>query len=321
MDESKLIKYILEETDQAENQEIKQWIAAHPNHKKKYERVQYVWEKSQFVRPSKVISTEQAWQDFLKRRDHRSPQTTKHVSLYPWYQVAAAAVVFLIATAFVYVRFLEPDNALLSNIHLASEQKTVSDTLFDGSVITLNKSSQLAFNQSIFNKERKAKLVNGEAFFQVEKNENRPFQVQAGEVKITVLGTKFNVKKHGEQVEVILQSGAVRVNYEDKERVLKPGDKLLINQVKGLLTSSTAEDELYSYYVGDYFEANDTPLWRVIEVLNEAYGANIILLNERLRNLPLTTTFKNDSLENNLEVLKATFGLTVIRKPHRIIIK
>lgn len=138
---------------------------------------------------------------------------------------------------------------------------------------------------------------------------------------VTVLGTKFNIKKQDEQIEVILQSGSVQVNYRDEVRILKPGDRLLINQVKWLLTSSTVEDNLYGYYVGNYFEAHETPLWRVIEVLNEAYGANIVLMNERLRNLPLTTTFRNDSLENNLEVLKATFGLTVIRKPDQIIIK
>ncbi|QDH80289.1 DUF4974 domain-containing protein [Echinicola soli] len=316
MDESKLIKYIIEETDHVENQEIQKWIQAHPDHRKRYEQIQFIWEKSLSIKPSTHVSTAEAWQAFQRRKSHKS----KEVRFSPWYQIAAAISVFLVA-AFAYVRFIEPDNALLSNLHLATNQKPVTDTLFDGSIITLNKSSQLSFNQSIIKKSRNAELIEGEAFFQVARNENRPFRVLVGQATVTVLGTKFNIKKLDGLIEIILQSGSVQVNYEGEVRILTPGDRLLINQVKGLLTSTTVEDKLYSYYVGDYFEAHETPLWRVIEVLNEAYGANIILLNERLRNLPLTTTFKNDSLENNLEVLKATFGLTVIREPDRIIIK
>ncbi|GGF30641.1 FecR family protein [Echinicola rosea] len=316
MEDSKLIKHIIEETDQVENQEIQEWIQAHPDHRKRYQRVQYIWEKSLSLKPSKHISTEDAWKTFQKRKSHKP----KEVSFSSWYRIAATVSVFLVA-AFAYVRFMEPDNALLSNLHLAASQKPVTDTLYDGSVITLNKSSKLSFNQSILKKSRNAELIDGEAFFQIARNERKPFQVQVGKATVTVLGTKFNIKKQEEQIEVILQSGSVQVNYEDEVRILKPGDRLLINQVKGVLTSSAVEDKLYNYYVGDYFEAHQTPLWRVIEVLNEAYGANIVLLDERLRNLPLTTTFKNDSLENNLEVLKATFGLTVIRKPDRIIIK
>lgn len=284
MDESKLIKYIIEETDQYEHQEIQQWIQAHPDHRKQYERIHYIWEKSQHVRPNRCISTDEAWDSFQKRIAHQP----KEVTLVPWYKVAAIASIFLVA-AFAYVRFLEPDNFLLSNLHLAADQKPVTDTLFDGSIITLNKSSQLSFNQSVIKGSRNAELIQGEAFFQVARNEKKPFQVQVGEAMVTVLGTKFNIKKQDEQIEVILQSGSVQVNYREEVRILKPGDRLLINQVKGLLTSSTVEDNLYGYYVGNYFEAHETPLWRVIEVLNEAYGANIVLMNERLRNLPLTT--------------------------------
>lgn len=323
MDETKLIKYIINEAADSERLEIEQWLDSHPDHRRKYEHIQWVWNKSQQIRPSTYIETETAWEHFKQKRDARTAPLAqqRHLSFWTWQKVAAMMAVFLVAMAAIYTGWMQPDNQFVSNLHLDTDSEAVSDTLFDGSIITLNKKSELAFNQSLISKDRNAKLIQGEAFFQVARNAKRPFHVEAGGVNITVLGTKFNVKKQAEQVEVILESGSVQVDYQDKTRIMKPGDRLLVNFTTGELAASTAPDQLYSYYVGEYFEAYQTPLWRVVDVLNEAYQANIIILNESLRNLPLTTTFRNDSLENNLEVLKQTFGLTVIREPDRIIIK
>ncbi|MBD8489050.1 FecR domain-containing protein [Echinicola sp. CAU 1574] len=323
MDDNRLIKYLLHESNDAEMLEVENWLHKHPDHQKKYEQIKFVWEKSKVISPENTIDEDQAWERFLEKRSASNEDNieTKTVNLVSYFSKAAIWLVMLTAGMWAYRTFLEPDNRFMSNILINTQEHAVSDTLFDGSVITVNKSSQLAFEQSILQKNRNAELINGEAFFQVHRNENRPFHVQAGEVMITVLGTEFNVKKTMDQVEVILESGSVSVEYENEIKILKPGETMLINPQKGLFTTTKTQDGLYRYYVDDYFTAKQTPLWRVVEVLNQAYNANIIILNENLRNLPLTTTFRNDSLENALNVLKETFGLTIIREPEQIIIK
>lgn len=321
MNDSKLIKYVLQETDEIESQEIKQWIASDPAHQKQYQHIQLIWEKSLTAPQSKQIDVEEAWKKFQGRKGKKRPFLSKQLFLSSWYKVAAAITVIFVASFLLYSNLMQPDNALLSNLKLSSENKSLSHTLFDGSIITLNKDSKLTFKQSFIDPYRKVNLLEGEAFFEVERNESRPFEVNVGPAKITVLGTSFNVKKQNEQIEVILKSGSVQIDFEEEVHIIKPGDKLFIDGVKGLLSISKVQDQLYNYYVGKYFEANETPLWRVVEVLNQAYNANIIISNEHLRNLPLTTTFSNDSLDNNLEVLKATFGLTIVREPNRIVIK
>lgn len=321
MNDSKLIKYLLQETDEMENKEVKQWIDADPDHQKQYQHIRLIWEKSLNAPLSNKIDVEEAWEDFKNRRSRKRPFLGKQLFLGQWYKVAAAFTLIFVASFLIYSNLMEPDNQLISNLKLESTNKSISHTIFDGSTITLNKDSKLTFNQSIIDPYRKAKLIEGEAFFEVERNESRPFEVKVGAAKITVLGTSFNVKKQDEQLEVILKSGSVQVDFEDEVHIIKPGDRLFIDGIKGLLTITQVEDQLYNYYVGDYFEAHETPLWRVVEVLNQAYNSNIVIVNEHLRNLPLTTTFSNDSLDNNLEVLKATFGLTIVREPNRIVIK
>jgi ferric-dicitrate binding protein FerR (iron transport regulator) len=69
------------------------------------------------------------------------------------------------------------------------------------------------------------------------------------------------------------------------------------------------------------FVANKTPLWRMVQVLNEAYDAQIVIEREELRNLPLTTTFKNQPLDTILSVISETLHLQVVKTDDRIILK
>ncbi|WP_413671159.1 DUF4974 domain-containing protein [Mucilaginibacter sp. Mucisp86] len=88
------------------------------------------------------------------------------------------------------------------------------------------------------------------------------------------------------------------------------------------MQKGSSQDELYNYYRTQKFVANKTPLWRLVDVLNEAYHANIVIDNKKLANRTITTTFKADSLDNILKTIADTFGdVKVIRKPHLIIIK
>jgi transmembrane sensor len=59
----------------------------------------------------------------------------------------------------------------------------------------------------------------------------------------------------------------------------------------------------------------------LVEVLNEAYNANIVIENKELRNLKLNTIFVNESLDKVLEVASLTFGFTVVREKDRIFLK
>lgn len=87
----------------------------------------------------------------------------------------------------------------------------------DGSMITLNTASEIrvAVNEN----ERRIDLRQGEAFFDVAKDPNRPFVVEAGKKRVVAVGTKFSVRRNGESIEVVVTEGKVRV--EDASRPLR----------------------------------------------------------------------------------------------------
>jgi transmembrane sensor len=102
---------------------------------------------------------------------------------------------------------------------------------------------------------------------------------------------------------------------------LRPKEKTKIRQVDSVLVKDKVQDQLYNYYRSKQFVCDNTPLWKFVEVLNEAYGTNIIIENPKLRGLPLTTQFENESLDRILDVIHETFDIIVIKEKDRIILR
>jgi ferric-dicitrate binding protein FerR (iron transport regulator) len=206
-------------------------------------------------------------------------------------------------------------------ITLSTNNQIQTSTLPDGSVITLNRKSLFEYPSKFKGNQREVKLKNGEAFFNITHNKAKPFIISAGNTLIRVVGTSFNVKNKKDGVEVIVESGIVQVSRNGQSALLKPGEKILVKQNSKTLEKEINPDQLYTYYRSKKFIADDTPLWRVVEVLNEAYDSHIVIGKKELNNLPLNTTFQNESLDKILDVISRTFKITVERKNGSIILK
>jgi len=78
---------------------------------------------------------------------------------------------------------------------------------------------------------------------------------------------------------------------------------------------------LYSYYRTQTFVCNNTPLWKLVEILNEAYGVNIVIANNAKRDLQINSTFTNSSLDSTLKVIGLTYEIAVEKQGSQIILK
>lgn len=122
---------------------------------------------------------------------------------------AASALVAVLASVGAYR--LQGDNA---DRYITPVGGRASVPMLDGSKVTLNTNSQLRVALSA--SERRVELHQGEAFFEVAKDPQRPFLVAAGTKRIVAVGTKFSVRRDGNAIEVIVTEGKVRV--EDSMR-------------------------------------------------------------------------------------------------------
>jgi ferric-dicitrate binding protein FerR (iron transport regulator) len=92
------------------------------------------------------------------------------------------------------------------------------------------------------------------------------------------------------------------------------GEKIVMSANDSNAAKEKVSDKLYNYYRSKEFVCDDTPLWKLVQVVNEAYDAKIVIGRKELNDMRLTTTFNNESLEQVLDVIQLTFEITVIKK-------
>ena len=203
---------------------------------------------------------------------------------------------------------------------MAAQEVVLIDTLPDGSFVTVNKGSSISYPSHFHGKTRQVTL-SGEAFFNVKPNKEKPFVISVNDVTIAVVGTSFNVKSIDGNTEVIVETGVVKVTKDGKTVELKANEEMRVNTKDSVLGKERVTDQLYKYYRTKEFVCDDTPLWKLIEVINEAYHSHIVFGDPTLREMPITTTFNNESLEQVLNVISETFNIKVVKDGDTIILE
>ncbi len=311
-----LVKYLLDEATAAERQQAEVWINETEEHKKYFEHFRLIWEQSKKLAATANTDTDAAWQRFKQRVDITPANKTISFpkQVYSWARIAAVLLVMVGLGGYFYY-----NNVLNGMTTIASGNNVLSQTLPDGSIITLNKNSSISYPKQFRGNTRDVALV-GEAFFDVAPNKAKPFIIHVDEVNVKVVGTSFNINSNKLKTEVVVETGIVEVSKNAQVVKLKPKEKATVTKANGQVVKAQSTDELYNYYRTREFICNGTPLWRLADVLNEAYNVNIVV-DDRVKNLPLNTTFHNESLDNILEVVSGTFNVKVEKKEGQIYIK
>src|SRR5699024_857582 len=136
-----------------------------------------------------------------------------------WKYAAAAVVLLAIA---VYATWESLTFSPMQEIY--ASHTAFTDTLADKSVITLNKGAKISYIRGFNDKQRNIWLQ-GEAFFDVAADSNRPFIVHIDNTTVEVLGTTFNIEESQESTTVIVKAGEVKVTVDEKYVLLSLGEK------------------------------------------------------------------------------------------------
>ena len=315
------MKYILQECTPEEVEAIAQWKAADKRHAKQLAHVEWLWQQSRRVAASSTVDEEAAWQHFKKLR-----HTPAALQIQParsrqlrrgWLQAAAAVLVLLVAGYLVRL-LIRPAAQAPAMLAVHATTHTLTDTLPDGSVVTLNRNSSLEKPEVFTGQERRVNLQ-GEAFFDVQPNQQKPFTITAGAAEISVLGTSFNVKADTASLEVIVETGVVQVNYAGKSRLVQAREKLLLNLADTSFELKTNINKLHQYYRTRVFVCDNTSLQDLLTVLANAYQTPITIERNEWKNLRLNATFNNESLDAILEIIAATLDIHYTKRGHAIV--
>lgn len=318
-----LVKHMLGEASPAEQQEVQDWLAQDSVNYRHYQQLHAIWLQSKNIAAAGAINEEDAWRRYQQKKasggftGNTSVRTLAAGRFRHRLFAAAAALVLLAAGSL----FLLLKGRSGRAIEITAGRDVVTDTLPDGSVVTLNANARLRYEKNWENQVQRQLKLEGEAFFEVAPDRNKPFVIIAGEVNILVTGTSFNVKRYKDATEIIVATGSVKITHNGKAIQLRQEEKITVKPDARQLVKQSSNDELYAYYRTRQFVCRNTPLHQLVNVLNEAYQADIIIANENIKNLPITTTFHQQSLDSITVVIGKTLGLQVLKQNHQIVLK
>ena len=237
--------------------------------------------------------------------------------------MAAATVAMLIAmSGWLYniVSDSEPAFIVASN-NTGIVQKV---TLPDGTIINLNTCSRLTYPESFSGKSREV-FLDGEAYFDVAHDKRHPFIVRAGELKIRVLGTKFNVNASTlvPQITATLIEGSIEAVTGKKNILMKPNQQLKYDTSSGrvsLTELTNASREIR--WTQNVWVLSDTPLLDICQRLEQQFNIKIIIMNDELIGKSFTGEFyTNESLESILKTMQISTPFEYEYKGKNIILK
>ena len=197
--------------------------------------------------------------------------------------------------------------------------------LADGSEITLHGESVI-HSINIDENIREVRLE-GKAYFDIKRDESRPFIIWTDNARIEVLGTSFVIDSDDVHTEVSVESGLVAL--------IKPGDQgktdlsvklaegevgMIENETKGI-TKRNNTNVNYLAWKTKTLTFERASMASVEEILEDVYGIDIQFENENLKNCSLTAKFKERRAKDAIEIIAKTFGLTFEMKKEKVILK
>jgi ferric-dicitrate binding protein FerR (iron transport regulator) len=191
----------------------------------------------------------------------------------------------------------------------------------DGTKVTLNSESRMRYPRKFAFSERIVEL-DGEAFFEVATNKNRPFKVNMNEVDVKVLGTLFNAKAYSEDTEIhiSLETGSVSLNADSRLLAkLKPGEKAIYDKKTGTCKVIRQQQIVQnSAWKRNLIIFEHTPLSEVITVLERYYNIKFEIKDPDALNYSYTITTQKDQLYQLLFELEKITPVRFLEKDRLI---
>jgi transmembrane sensor len=235
-----------------------------------------------------------------------------------WKSAAVVSLVFTVLYLLWFLNFFtySPDHAISVDytVKAAPYGQKLHTQLSDGSKVVLNSGSKISFSENKFIDSVRFVYLEGEAYFQIAKNDTVPFVVSTRNLTITALGTSFNVRTYTEDNKeyIAMETGKVSVKRNgpsvDEEIYLEPGEIVSFDKTTETLSSKVKfvlEEQLG--WKDGLLSFNKENLSEVVKKLERWYGVHIVLLNnDRSIGWSYSGRFNNVALINVLQGISYT---------------
>ena len=311
-----IANYLTEGLDKNALDELKTWIAASAENQQYFIRQREIWFSAVSREAASVYDKDKAFENFRNRvESQKEIQSTSRrgFSLSALWRYAAVVAIIIAVGCISYwqgeVNVKDTFADISVEAPLGSKTKLY---LPDGTLVWLNAGSRMTYSQGFGVDNRKVELE-GEGYFEVKRNEKIPFFVKTKDLQLQVLGTKFNFRDYPEDHEVVvsLLEGKVGLNNllrEEKEAVLSPDERPVLNKANGLLTVESVTASNASQWTDGYLFFDEELLPDIAKELERSYNVKIHIANDSLKTFRFYGNFvrREQNIQEVLEALAST---------------
>ena len=303
LNEDIIIRYLENRCSEEDFVLINEWMKESDENAGELFRMEEIYQlgKFPFEEENLVVRAERRLGRRLEQENQKKQEVFKLRSVLRY---AAAIVGVMVLAAGLAYWFRNKAEELV----VASAAQVREMLLPDGTKVWLNQSSVLKYPRAFEGKERHVYL-DGEAYFEVARNHEKPFMVKSPAMDVRVLGTSFNIKCRPDNsfAETTLIEGEVEVkDKSDKGRItLLPGQKAVLNRVTGRMQVKQVDPKMEIVWHNDLIPFEKSSIFQIAAALERFYGVKIILSPD----VDSTNTYsgvlkKKDNIESVLNSLR-----------------
>ncbi len=313
-----LFEYLAGRANPLERKLIEEWLKTPASHEAFYEGLMEFESRS----PQFIPEQEHALRQLIQRldRDTQDMQQgteseertgeTVHRPFRKFWLIAASVI--LVASCGWWFR-----DTIQYKTYETAYGQTTNVLLPDGSRVSLNSNSSLIVPRFGFDKNVRAVFLKGEADFSVKHTvDNQRFVVKTSDkFQVEVLGTEFLVFSRARGTRVALKSGSVRIDYaqgnENKEMLMEPGDLATVD-TSGIVQLDKKQNTAdISAWKEQRYVFNATSLREICVMIEENFGAKVILASEEIADRTITGNFKTRNAEDLLKTISEVLDLRI----------
>lgn len=353
-----VIRFFRKEADEADLAWLRRWLAESSENQRRFDEYQDLWLAMECKTGPNEYNPDAAWEKLFnnttaQQKEADVPRLVRFPFWKNFLKIAAMIIVAFSAGA-VTMHILSGKKGTAAAIteHVVPYGSRSVVTLPDGSKVWLNSGSRIIYSQD-FNLGSREVTMEGEAYFDVIPNRKLPFEVNACDIKIKVLGTAFNVKAYPEEnvIETTVERGKVNLLGRDKNLILTPRQRALVFKVPGkkmqdtagvnvkreassLETDKTKPVVLQKPVVEKGVNTEVLTSWKdkrwIIEretlgslaiKLERRFDVKIHFSVERIKNYVFSGAFEDESLEQVLSIIRYTAPVSYCINKKNVILK
>ena len=328
MTEIDIVKFFSGNCTELEKKEIENWRKISDRNQRLFDEYRAVWENTVPDMPDFNVEAglEKVYQKLSEDRSNEKSIAVLHKgrSRTLRYIIGVAASIILVLGVYFGYKSITSGGVDYMTVTTVSKE-VIELKLDDGTIVWVNSHTTINYPEKFAGKERKVRLK-GEAFFKVTKNPDKPFIIETGSTIIEVLGTSFNVRAvEGEENEIVsVSEGLVSVTSAKDEEVntkIASGEQCKLDKGTSEIQKAAIDDVNYDSWKTRKLIFESTSMKDVVNTLSNYFETSIIVEDEVIGEMQLTSTFSDPELDDVLKVIELTDEVKISQSGDYIILK